>query len=170
MRPTPRAFLIGKPLNSGSADVQVHGDGIRPYIGYDLLENRLVFVKDYWRDRDSYQELDAYQRLQENNAQYVATAIAGGDVGGTTPQRTVNQMYMHNQYAYIHHIVVLKEVCRPLATYENSGVLLAAIYHGVIGTSDLHGYMLAPLTGRKVIARPGSPPGCCTATSATTTS
>lgn len=149
--------------------MQVEGEGVRAYIGYDLLENRLVFVKDYWRDSQSCAETEAYQRLQESNAQYVATAIAGGDVGGTTPQRTVNHKYIPRGWEYIHHIVVLKEVCRPLETYENSEVLLVAVYHGVLGTSGLHSCVFAQLTRQQVIAMPGSAPGCYIATSVITT-
>lgn len=108
---------------------------MRAYIAFDIAENRLVFLKDHWRydAPDFYSESSVYMRLQEHDIQYVATAIAGGDVGGATPQTTETQEYLDYGRPLVHHVLVLKEVCRPLETYSSSPELIIATYHAFLG-------------------------------------
>ena len=108
---------------------------IRAYIAFDIAENRLVFLKDYWRYDEPIcrSELGVYMRLQEYGIQNTATAIAGGDVGGDRPQFTLYDEFLDTDSKLLHHRIVLKEVCRPLETYSNSPELIIATYHALLG-------------------------------------
>ncbi len=84
------AFLIGKHrVASGSPT----GRGPKGFITFllDAGHEGLYFLKDSWRadSKHIHPELEVYQRLKASGVtQGVATAVAGGDVGGPNAQCT----------------------------------------------------------------------------------
>lgn len=133
--PPSRQFLIGKYL---SASHSLTGRATRGYIAFDIEKERLVFLKDYWRpDADGvHPELDVYARLKQNNVRFVATAIGGGDVGGSRAQLTGTQELIpepKRPKARIHYRVLLEQVGQPLEKYYNSYFMLAFVAHALIG-------------------------------------
>ena len=136
LRPQWKKFLIGKPLNyNEKTEAKPFGKGVRSYIAYDISNNRLVFLKDSWRHDgiSEYSETSVYERLQEHNVQHIPTAIAGEDVGLTGPQLTVCSKYT-GRTRFMHHRLVLKEICRPLSSYTCTPELIIAVYHALLGT------------------------------------
>jgi hypothetical protein len=90
-------------------------------------------MKDYWRPnaQNIITELEAYKILQEKEVRYVATAIAGGDVG---EQKTLTQEYL--DVALLEHThcrLVLKELAQPLSDYKDSSELIVLVYHALEG-------------------------------------
>lgn len=82
-------------------------------------------------------EWEVYKRLKENDVtEHVATAVAGGDVGGASaPQYTLSQDYLDDGTVQRRHgRLVTKEVGRSLGTCINSGELMRVTYHALLGT------------------------------------
>lgn len=103
----------------------------------------MVFLKEQWRAKANgvHPELETYIRLRQHGVQGVATAIAGGDVGGPRDlHKTVSQRYFDKQSFNISERVqtrlALKEVGRPLETYKDSIELILLTAHALIGTSS----------------------------------
>lgn len=135
---TYTTYFIGKPRVASYSPTGRCTKGFvafRPQQGsYDQAD--LHFIKDYWRpDSDGVRkELDTYANLEYCGVKFIATAIGGGDVGRR--QVTFTQDYMDQSITplrKVHCRIVLKEVGRPLITYENSGVLMKAIYFAIRG-------------------------------------
>ncbi|KIP07365.1 hypothetical protein PHLGIDRAFT_422003 [Phlebiopsis gigantea 11061_1 CR5-6] len=147
LRPRPKVFLIGKPLNyTERQEASPLGKSVRAYIAYDLADDRLVFLKDSWRDKEPFEdsEFGAYLKLRQHKIPHVPTPLAGGDVPNepgsliqsTQPdaliQYTRSGAYTSRKSRLLHHRLVLKEVCRPLWTYTCTPELIIAVYHALL--------------------------------------
>lgn len=129
---------MGRPV---AAQSSLTGRCTKGFVAFDLENNRLCFVKDYWRPLAQlvHPEWEVYIRLKEHNVRCVATAIAGGDVGApNNPQVTVTDQHFQgdpNSFSVgrVHCRLVTKEVGRTLDTYRDSGHLMSVTYHALIG-------------------------------------
>ena len=118
-------FLVGIPVSSSQPPL---GRDAKGFVGYDLDGDRLVFVKDYWRDvtSGSYSECDIYIRLNEKNIDNVAKLLAGGNVGAPVAQRSL--LAINGWESRIHTRVVLDTVGRPLETYECGLIMVKIVW------------------------------------------
>lgn len=126
-------YLIGRYHNGTRSPT---GRGGKGFIAYDIDRRRLVFLKDYWCADASgvHPELEVYRILHEKRIGHVATAIAGGDVGGTKAQCTHTQDLIsatRKPARRFHHRIIVWEVGRPLDSYERSGVLVGAVLQAI---------------------------------------
>ena len=143
LRARPKPFLVGKPLNyTEREEASPFGKSVRAYIAYDLADNRLVFLKDFWREDGPLDESEfgVYRRLQQHKIPYIAKPLAGGDVSETKPgpflQRTDSVDYT-DRSCLVHHRLVLREICRPLSTYTDTRELIIIVYHALLGRYSL---------------------------------
>ncbi|KAJ3477492.1 hypothetical protein NLI96_g10425 [Meripilus lineatus] len=139
-RPNLR-LAFGRPRLMGRGIV---GRATRAYIAYDLDNQRLVFLKDYWQPySESYHpELQTYDKLRKANVQYIATPLGGGEVDDSanpgSAQRTITQDYLSKALGHEcpysprkHYRLVLEEVAQPLEDYKNPTEMVAAVYFAV---------------------------------------
>ncbi|CAL1708939.1 unnamed protein product [Somion occarium] len=80
--PTPngtRELIIGKPFWDADSPC---GRATRAYAAYDMVEKKVVFAKDSWRDEDKdiLSEAVIYDTLQKSNVPFLPEVIAAGDV------------------------------------------------------------------------------------------
>lgn len=163
---TQQSYLIREPIAASSSPT---GRGTKGYIGYHLEANCLVFIKDCWRAdvRGVHPELEIYSKFKEAGVRYVAEAIGGGDVEGTAAQVTLTQDFMEDANCparRIHYHVVLKDVGRPLQTYEDSFQMAVAICYALMGAKACSPQFDTCLIVPQVITKHGSKPPCCIGT------
>ncbi|KIP08662.1 hypothetical protein PHLGIDRAFT_126863 [Phlebiopsis gigantea 11061_1 CR5-6] len=130
-----KAFLIGRPVTT---QCSLTGRCTKGFVGFDLQEKRMCFIKDSWRPLAPrvHPEWEVYKRLKERGvSKFIATAIAGGDVPGDDgPQLTQTQEYLASVPQPVqrsHCRLVTREVGRSLGTYDNSAELLAVVYNAL---------------------------------------
>ncbi|KAJ3558956.1 hypothetical protein NM688_g624 [Phlebia brevispora] len=126
-------FLIGRECSGTDSPT---GRATKGFVAYRLANKNLVFLKDFWRPdaKSAVSELDTYERLKKAEVPYVATAIAGGDVGGSGAQRTINQDQFvgpRRPSKRIHHRIVLLQVGRHLETYTYSVEMIIVVYQAL---------------------------------------
>ncbi|RPD73193.1 hypothetical protein L226DRAFT_489470 [Lentinus tigrinus ALCF2SS1-7] len=122
--PTPRSFLIGKAYFSSHSLV---GRCTRGYIAYDIDEERLCFLKDYWRPyvpNRTRQEHLVYERMARCRVEGIPTLICGGDVGGTRAQTSqIQDILCHPDGALsvplFHYRIATVEIGLPLESFTN---------------------------------------------------
>ena len=125
-------------------------------MAYYMEADSFVFLKDSWTARggSGHPELETYARLKEHGVEHVATAIAGGEVGGPDVQLTHSQQYAtlkRPPLARVHYRLVTN-IGRPLESYTDSQELLRAVHCAFEGTVDLSftdAVHSDPLTGHK---------------------
>ncbi|TFY60562.1 hypothetical protein EVG20_g7370 [Dentipellis fragilis] len=135
-----KIYLIGKPLNFKGSPI---GRASRGYVTLDVDRDSLVFMKDTWRPyvEDTRSETDIYVDLNAKRVRFIATVLAGGDVGGPTCQRTKSQNYFKvkpedKPTERIHHRFIQKEVGRALETYATQRELLLTLNHAFTSHRD----------------------------------
>ncbi|TBU25823.1 hypothetical protein BD311DRAFT_668806 [Dichomitus squalens] len=124
-----RHFLVGKPAFMGRSLV---GRGTKAFVAYDMVNDRVVFIKDSWRPdtRGTESEYEIYLRLRESITTghlFIPTLLGGGDVmfeGSRQKTCTPATRYVPR----IHQRLVLLEVCRPLEDFKDSLELTLMIY------------------------------------------
>ncbi|TBU58148.1 hypothetical protein BD310DRAFT_498387 [Dichomitus squalens] len=124
-----RHFLVGKPAFMGRSLV---GRGTKAFVAYDMMNDRVVFIKDSWRSytRDSASEYKTYLQLRARITTghlFIPTLLGGGDVmfeGSRQKTCTPATRYVPR----IHQRLVLLEVCRPLEDFKDSLELTLMIY------------------------------------------
>lgn len=88
----PRTYLIGQPVDCHNSPV---GRATKGYVGLDMQDRRMVFIKDQWRAvaPGAHPELETYERLRKHKVGCVATCLGGGDVISKdgTIQRTLTR-------------------------------------------------------------------------------
>ncbi|KIP02263.1 hypothetical protein PHLGIDRAFT_96169 [Phlebiopsis gigantea 11061_1 CR5-6] len=115
------AFLVGLPRHGTRSPT---GRGGKGFVAYDLDRGRCSFLKDYWYPLSPsvHPETEVYKKLNANNVRYVATLLAGGDVGCPSAlQETLTQEYLPEKQRPAvrrHHRFVVAEIGRPLETYD----------------------------------------------------
>ena len=115
----------------------ITGRATKGYIAFIVERSRLGFLKDYWRPLSSRttSELDIYEELHAAKVRHVATVFAGGDIAGQVT-RTDEFLPADGPYAPLKHAhccIVFNELARPLEDYKHSGVLIAVVFHALIG-------------------------------------
>ena len=133
--PRLREFLIAQPHFMSTSVV---GRGTVCYIAYDVSDDRLVFIKQYWRldSPTHHPEGEVYMRLHSKKVQFIATLIAAGDVRpiGEDAQRTRTQEFLPGSPAkLIQYRLIVEEVATPLSNYSDSQELVGVIYHAILG-------------------------------------
>ncbi|TFY71231.1 hypothetical protein EVG20_g1774 [Dentipellis fragilis] len=124
----PRCYLIGKPVQDPQSPT---GRSTKAFAAYDLSDERLVFMKDYWVAKDARAELDVYKELMHHKVEHIATPIDGGFVG---EYMTISQDYLieegdHRRPAVRrYHRFVQQEYCRSLETYMNEKELIDTVH------------------------------------------
>ncbi|KIP03572.1 hypothetical protein PHLGIDRAFT_15771 [Phlebiopsis gigantea 11061_1 CR5-6] len=120
------------------------GRGGKDFVAYDLdnATERCVFLKDYWYALgDSvHPETEVYQKLNASGVRFVATLVAGGDVGPSSAlQETLTQTYLPEEgrpCVRRHHRFVVEEIGRPLETYGRDTDLYATVFDALIVHKD----------------------------------
>ncbi|KAI0690799.1 hypothetical protein BC835DRAFT_1521481 [Cytidiella melzeri] len=123
--------FIGKHI---VASYSPTGRATKGYVTFNQDNNRLSFMKDYWRPNTirTRAEIDVYQKLKEKKVSHVATALGGGDVGD---QCTVTQEYLKDTRGIVkrsHCRLFLEELARPLDTYRNSSELILLVWDALL--------------------------------------
>ncbi|CAL1708930.1 unnamed protein product [Somion occarium] len=74
-----RELIIGKPFWDADSPC---GRATRAYAAYDMVEKKVVFAKDSWRDEDKdiLSEAVIYDTLKKSNVPFLPEVIAAGDV------------------------------------------------------------------------------------------
>lgn len=147
-----RKFLVGKPHFSAPG---VSGRGTRGYIALDvdslsfdagglslavngvalnadkLGTPRFVYLKDTWRvvHEDIDKEGTILRTLNGFDVPYVPTVLHHGDLG----QVTVSPQLWVTLKKHSHYRLVVKEVGKPLETFDTGEELIGVIYSCVIG-------------------------------------
>ena len=135
----PKTYLVGRPVSTQSS---VTGRSTKAFVGFDLEEKRLCFIKDCWRPLANRirPEWEVYKRLSEYGVKWVATAAAGGDVGSPdNRQLTVTQDHIPDDgnpkpVQRAHCRLVTREVGRALDTYRDSAELMLLTSHALLGS------------------------------------
>lgn len=127
-----KSYLVGKPLTYCCSPT---GRATKGYAAYDVANVRLVFLKDAWRavSDQIHPELDTYIVLNRDQVCNVPTVLGGGDVGA---QRTITQEYLPEEKKpreRAHGRLILKELGRPLESYEDSPELMVVVMHAIEG-------------------------------------
>jgi hypothetical protein len=143
----PRYFLVGPHLTGHHSPT---GRGTKGYVALELPDKglpnaRLCFLKDYWRPVKPglHTELETYDRLGKCQASYVATAIAGGGVVDAkhkeefTLAQEMREGEEHCPLKRQHYRVVIREIGRPLETFEDFDSFVWYIYQALLGAPHL---------------------------------
>ncbi|CAL1708843.1 unnamed protein product [Somion occarium] len=99
--PTPngtRELIVGKPFWDADSPC---GRATRAYAAYDMVEKKIVFAKDSWRDKDedSLSEAVIYDTLQKSNVPFLPEVIAAGDVYVKIKKRKMSQRTLTRKWA-----------------------------------------------------------------------
>ncbi len=140
---TSTSLVIGKPF---CQPLSPCGRATRGYIAWDLVQGKLVFLKDTWRvvSPGSLSESEAYEHLKGHDVPHLPTIIAAADVMDLTgnPQRTVTQDFAdhswclpHDSFRLLVHHRVMQELALPLSMVRNSKQLVQAIRNALVGES-----------------------------------
>ncbi|KZT03893.1 uncharacterized protein LAESUDRAFT_761494 [Laetiporus sulphureus 93-53] len=114
-------FLIGRPL------YKIYSPTSRTtkvYAAYNMTTERMCTVKDCWPEEWEDGEHTTYKCIQEAEVRYTATCLYGGYVG-EQKTKTCGDLE-HTRPIRRHYRIVLKELARPLDSYESSGELIVA--------------------------------------------
>ena len=141
-----RALIIGRPFwDSGSPC----GRATRGYLAYDMVEKRLVFLKDSWRTESTriLAEGMMYAKLKKRNVPFLPDVLAAVDIKlNNKIQKTVTQNYTNKPFpppwlspcsrldTLIHYRVV-QELAYPLASALSSKEAVQVIRDVVEGMS-----------------------------------
>ncbi len=140
---TRTALVVGKPF---CQPLSPCGRATRGYIAWDLVQEKLVFLKDTWRvvSPGSLSESEAYERLEGHGVPHLPTVIAAADVMDPTGiyQRTLTQDFAahawcrpHDSLRLLVHHRVIQELALPLSMVRNSKQLVKAIRDALVGES-----------------------------------
>ena len=135
-RTPEKEFLIAQPI---SYEYTLTGRCTRGYIAFDLEDGCQCFLKDQWRtySPETRPEWRTYQRLQNKKITYIATAIAGGDIGPPgCPQRTkADKLHIKKigVVERVHSRLIVREIGKPLEEYKDSVELLRVCVHVLSG-------------------------------------
>ena len=81
----PATLIVGRPFAGDATDV-VCGRFTRAYLAYHVEADRVVFLKDGWREAEAFlglPEADTYAALRAHGVPHLPVVIAAGDVLGT---------------------------------------------------------------------------------------
>ncbi|GJE92009.1 hypothetical protein PsYK624_081620 [Phanerochaete sordida] len=132
------SLVVNRPF---AGHHSVTGRATRAYIAYDLLQGRLVFMKDSWRDTDPklLPEFDTYQELREHEVPFIPKVLYGGDVHDLGGQRheTLTHVYADRKNSWliidrefdrlVHHRIV-QDIAFPLDAVANVREFVQAMH------------------------------------------
>ncbi|CAL1708927.1 unnamed protein product [Somion occarium] len=142
--PTPNGIwelIVGKPF----WDADSPGQSTRAYAAYDMVEKKIVFAKDSWRDEneDILSEAEIYETLKQSNVPFLPEIIAAGDVymkaKEKVHQKTLTQRWSVNngktpiwqlpcaELRTLVHCRVVQELAYPLMSALSSKEVVQAI-------------------------------------------
>ena len=136
-------FIVGKCYFATNSST---GRGTKCYIAYDVCNDRLVFLKDFWRPdvASSQPEGRVLRELRLNGIENVPTPLAAGDVRSSDSpynQTTCTQELLSRDEktrrrpaTLIHYRLIVQEICRPLEAHESPRQLTKAMLDALIGT------------------------------------
>ena len=110
-------LIINRPFAGHST---VAGRSTRAYLAFDLNENRLIFLKDSWREDNAMlrAEYKTYQLLHANGVPHIPEILYGGDVLATGPSvgSQVQDHFCPNSQclAVRHHISSAEKQAMPI--------------------------------------------------------
>lgn len=137
-------LIVRRPFSDAKSTC---GRATRGYVAYHVKEQRLVFMKDYWRTDDSLtlSEAEIYERLYKADVPHLPENLAAGDVllPNGHPQETLTQLYTSpNKPPYVtlmqsyrlrklvHHRVA-QQLAFPLSASLHSKEAVEAIHDAV---------------------------------------
>ncbi|CAL1712414.1 unnamed protein product [Somion occarium] len=93
-----RELIVGKPFQDSNSPC---GRATRAYAAYDLVEKKVVFAKDYWRDEGKglLSEAEFYDILKQSNVPFLPEVIAAGDLYVKPKQRNACQKTYTQKYS-----------------------------------------------------------------------
>ncbi|CAL1708974.1 unnamed protein product [Somion occarium] len=93
-----REVIVGKPFQDSNSPC---GRATRAYAAYDLVEKKVVFAKDYWRDeaKGLLSEAEFYDILKQSNVPFLPEVIAAGDLYVKPKQRNACQKTYTQKYS-----------------------------------------------------------------------
>ena len=136
-------FIVGRRYFATNSPI---GRCTKCYIAYDVSEDRLVFLKDFWRpDIESSQpEGKVLRELRSSGVPHVPTPLAAGDVqteNSLDVQKTCAQALLgidkktrRRSAPLIHYRLVVQEICRPLEDHESPQLLVKVMFDALLGT------------------------------------
>ncbi|GJE92080.1 hypothetical protein PsYK624_082330 [Phanerochaete sordida] len=142
-------LLVNRPF---AGHHSLTGRATRAYIALDLRHNRLLFLKDCWRDTstESRPEFQTYQELSKHDIEHVPVALYGGDVRTDAGQlqETSTQLIavsqepwritvMSDTHALVHHRVV-QHIFYPLECVRGERELVQVIYDVLCAIEQAH--------------------------------
>ncbi|KDQ59807.1 hypothetical protein JAAARDRAFT_33384 [Jaapia argillacea MUCL 33604] len=123
-----KKFIVGRPH---FRDGGVVGRATRGYVALNVETKEFVWLKDVWRIDGLHKEGDVIQEMNEANIPHVPTLVCHGDV---EDQKTrTNTRWPHKDpppnpmRGFTHYRLVVKEVGRPLAEFENGRDLVGIL-------------------------------------------
>lgn len=135
---TTNRYLIGR---YSAASRTPTGRGTKGYIAYDIEEDALVFLKDYWVTSESFgglSELFVYRAFAKHHVQHVPTMIAGGRIAqqATSSQKCYSKSDgdMYTPAERYHLRIVIREICKSLWAFKDGAHLVNATHHALLGT------------------------------------
>lgn len=131
--PTPKVTLYTPP-----------GRATRGFKAYDILEKKVVFLKDSWRIDlpDILAEGITYGMLNAARAHHIPHCIASGDISTVKYHATKTHQYIHEKWAvchpphfipHRHHRISLDVVGRVLTEFWSSSEMVSAVRDALIG-------------------------------------
>lgn len=132
-----RQLIVQRPISSPSSPA---GRCTRGYIALDVASGELVFLKDYWRPRDSTRpsEAEIYSALNDASVPHLPHVRMAGDVPDDAAciQSTTTEHWkqlegvlrfdVRAMRGYRHHRVV-QDVAYPLSSVQDSKELASAV-------------------------------------------
>ncbi|KAI0273361.1 hypothetical protein BC834DRAFT_965905 [Gloeopeniophorella convolvens] len=138
------------PRASWSTDA-LWGRGTFGYIAYDPRQDKLVYLKDFWREErpDILKEGDVYRELHAAHVRNIPALGCAGDVPAApgpalAVQRTRAQEFQAARrpgavQPLVHYRLVLDTVGRPLRCFESTRELCGAVRDAVVAHADAYG-------------------------------
>ncbi|KAE9394733.1 hypothetical protein BT96DRAFT_998245 [Gymnopus androsaceus JB14] len=84
-----KIFYVSRPFTF--AHLFPVGRGTRCYSAYDPVEERVVIIKDTWRDLAYEPEHKVYEKLHSHKVRYIPQVVAAADVNGIFQMTSVGQ-------------------------------------------------------------------------------
>jgi hypothetical protein len=131
------SYLIPHPKYTSRSPF---GRATRSFFAYDVVNEKVVFLKDYWRvdEPGMEKEGDIYAALKEHDVRHIASFDCGGDINNHhTLAHTLKQhdwgRRKTNIPCYRHYRMVLGSVCRDLLSFNSSWEYVKAAANAMEG-------------------------------------
>jgi serine/threonine protein kinase len=136
-------FIIEAPFATISPPT---GHATRPFIAYDILREKCVFLKDSWRINinNMLREGDSYAILHKKGVPNIAECLDLGDIGDGTYHSTQTHLFVDADWVtspkpaaeftpHRHYCIVLDTIGTPLERFKCSRDMVCTICASLIG-------------------------------------